>query len=90
MELFLYRGATLTAAQFSQVSATTSITDIDVAATAVSGGLLVFALTVAKTGDISEDLTSLDIVLESGETLTIAARSANNSDVTVSFAWVED
>lgn len=90
VELFLYRGAALTAAQFSQVSATTSTTDIDVAATAVSGGLLVFALTVAKTGDISEDLTSLDIVLNAGETLTIAARSANNSDVTVSFAWVED
>jgi hypothetical protein len=45
---------------------------------------------VAKTGSLSEDLTALDIVLNAGETLTSTALSANASDVTVSFAWVED
>lgn len=90
VEIRLYRNATLTAAQFSQVNPTTSVTDIDIAATAVSGGLLIYALTVAKVGNASESLDTLDIVLNAGETLTITALSANGSDVTVSFAWVED
>lgn len=90
VEIRFYRNATLTAAQFSRINANQSAADFDTAATAASGGTLLYALTVSKTGNLSEDLTSLDIVLDAGDTLTITALSVNASDVTVSLAWVED
>jgi hypothetical protein len=90
VEIRLYRNATLTAAQFSQVSASTSMADVDTSATAVSGGTLIYAFTLAKTGNSSEDINDLDIVLEAGSFITVTALSANNSDITATIAWTED
>lgn len=90
VEIRFYRNATLTAARFAQVDVNTSVTDIDTAATTLTGGTLVYALTVGKTSNVAEDLISLDIVLNAGDTLSITALSANGSDVTVSLSWVED
>ena len=90
VEVRLYLNATLTAAQFTRVSANTSTTDIDTQATAISGGTLIYAFTVAKTDSSAQDLASLDITLNAGDTVTVAVLSTNASDVTVSLAWVEN
>ena len=90
VEIRLYTGATLTAAQFSRVSAATSMADVDTAATAVSGGTLIYAFTLAKTGNSTDDLSDLDIVLEAGTIVTVTAFSANANDVTATVTWVED
>jgi hypothetical protein len=90
VELRLYRNATLTSAQFSRVNASVSVADIDTAATAVSGGTLLYAFTVGKTDSTDQDIGNLDITLNAGDAITLTAYSANASDVTVSFSWVED
>jgi hypothetical protein len=64
--------------------------DVDTSATAVSGGTLIYAFTLAKTGNSSEDINDLDIVLEAGSFITVTALSANNSDITATIAWTED
>ena len=55
-----------------------------------SGGQLVFAFTVAKTGSDSQELGTLNITLQAGEILTITAKSSNANDVSATLAWFED
>jgi hypothetical protein len=86
----LYLNATLTAAQFSRFDSSLSAADFDTSASAVTSGILLYAFTVAKAGNTDQDVVSLDIVLNAGDTLTVTALSANTSDVTVSVAWVEN
>ena len=90
VEIRLYSDAILTAAQFSPVSTLTSTADVDTAATGISGGTLIYAFTLNKTGNSSEDISDLDIVLGAGAIVTVTAFSANASDITATIAWVED
>lgn len=87
--LYIYRNATLTGQNYGRVDATRSAADVDIAATAVSGGQLVYSFTIGKTGDATDDLSNLDLVVSPGDTLTLAAYSANASDVSATFAWSE-
>ena len=89
VEVRLYKNSTLTSAQFVAVNAVSCVS-YDNSATAVSGGILVFAFTVAKTGDLTQALDMLSILLQAGETLTVTATSSRTSDVTVALAWYED
>jgi hypothetical protein len=89
VEVRLYKNSTLTSAQFVAVNAVSCVS-YDNSATAASGGILVFAFTVAKTGDLTQALDMLSILLQAGETLTVTAKSSNTSDVTVALAWYED
>lgn len=90
MEIRLYSNPILTAAQFSSVSASTSMADVDTAATAISGGTLIYAFTLNKTGNSSDDISDLDIVLDAGSIVTVTAFSVNASDITATIAWIED
>ena len=84
-----YKNQVLTAAQFAAVD-TFSCAAYDQLATASSGGQLVFAFTVAKTGSDSQELGTLNITLQAGEILTITAKSSNANDVSATLAWFED
>lgn len=88
--LRLYKNATLTAAQWQQVAANVSTATYDASATAVSGGTLIFAFTLSKTGNSTESLTDLSVYLQAGERITLTATSANNADVAAALVWVED
>ena len=89
VEVRLYRNSTLTAAQFATVD-TFSCAAYDQLATVATGGQLVFAFTVDKTGSDSQELGTLNITIQAGETLTITAKSANANDVSATLAWFED
>ncbi len=84
-----YRNSTLTAAQFAAVD-TFSCAAYDQLATVATGGQLVFAFTVDKTGSDSQELGTLNITLQAGEVLTITAKSANANDVSATLARFED
>lgn len=87
-----YKGSTLTAARFQAVNAAVSVAESDTAATvfAAAPGVEVFAFTVGKVANASENLLGLGIFLQAGEYLTITATSVNASDVDVALAWIED
>lgn len=87
-----YKNGTLTAARWQAVNATTSVASYDTAATAftLGSGTLVYSFSIAKTGDLVEVLSDLNLFLQAGEYLTLTAQSANNSDIAASFVWVED
>lgn len=88
----VYKNVTLTAARWQAVNATTSAAAYDVNATGftLGSGVLVYAFSVSKTGNITESLTDLDLFLQAGDLLTITALSANANDVTATMVWVED
>lgn len=89
VEVRIYKNQVLTAAQFAAVN-TFSCASTDSLATASTGGQLVFAFTISKTGSDSQELGTLNITLQAGELLTITAQSANATDVTATLAWYED
>jgi len=85
----LYKGMTLTNAVFAAVGSS-SCAAYDKAASSISGGTLVYSFTLAKSGSYGEDLSSLALFLQAGESFTITAQSANASDVSVTLSWGED
>lgn len=88
----VYKNATLTAPQFARVNASSSATDYDSAATAITigPGSQVYAFSVNKTGNATESVTDLALFMQAGDVLTITAYSVNASDVSASIIWVED
>lgn len=88
----IYKNGTLTAPRWQSVNTVTSAAGYDVNATAFSigSGTLVYAFSVGKTGNTTEDVTNIDLFLQAGDYLTITATSANANDVTASIVWVED
>ena len=88
----VYKNGTLTAPRWQAVNATTSAAAYDVNATAFSAGTgtLVYAFSVGKTGNATEDVTNIDLFLQAGDFLTVTALSANANDVTASIVWIED
>ena len=89
----VYKNGVLTAPQFQRVNAVTSAADYDSAATAFStgpSGAQVYAFSVAKTGNVTQEFLDTDVFLEETDVLTITAYSANASDVSASVVWVED
>jgi len=88
----VYKNGTLTAARWQSVNAVTSAAAYDVNATAftVGSGTLVYAFSVAKTGNVTESVTDLGLFLQAGDVLTVTALSVNANDVTATVVWVED
>lgn len=87
----LYKNATLGGTpSYTDIDVNNSITSYDTAGTTVSGGTLIAAYAVGKSSSNTVYGDDLDLWLYAGETLTITAYSAANTDATVSIRWVED
>ncbi len=83
--------ATLTGAVWADVSASTSVAQVDTTATTISGGNEVFAQGIARTDKTDFQISDEDVVLHPGDTLTISLiANANNPDVTAAFNWIDD
>ena len=85
------KNATLTGASFSPHDSNTSTVHQDVAATAVSGGEVVFTEGLAKSDSIDIDLEKLGIDMVAPEflTLSIQATSASTTDTISAGNWQE-
>jgi RIO-like serine/threonine protein kinase len=71
----------------------TSVVQTDVAAAALSGGVLLHAFTVYTTGNVTVDLSPYNIVVSPGSTLTVAAKvavSGASDIVSATLSWSED
>lgn len=88
----VYKNGTLTAPRWQEVNTSTSAASYDYQATgfSIGTGTLVYAFSVAKTGNATEALSDLALFLQAGDLVTVTATSANASDVTASIVWVED
>lgn len=87
----LVRNATLGGTpSWSDIHVTDSIVEIDTTGTTVSGGKTLIDVDLAGKNDRdSEDLTPYDIILTPGESITLAATSANSADINGSLLWKE-
>jgi len=89
----LYANATLTDASFSEIASGESSVYKDTSATALSGGVFLFALPLGKSGNAVLDLKDkLDLArFGVGDVLTIAAEpiSATGADVVASINFTE-
>lgn len=75
---------------YSDISATNSVVEIDTVGTTVTGGEELFDVALAGKNDADRlILTSFKIVLEAGETLTIAGSSANSATIDAALTWKE-
>ena len=83
--------ATLTAASFSDVDANTSTMHVDTAATAITGGVEIIPIDLAKVDSELLDVEPLDIELLPGETLTATAvaDSGTGAEFDAAITWVE-
>jgi hypothetical protein len=88
----VYKNGTLTAPRWQSVNTTTSAASYDVNATgfAVGSGTLVYAFSVAKTGNATESVSDLALFMQAGDVLTVTALSTNANDVTATVVWIED
>lgn len=88
----VYKNGVLTAARWQNVNASTSAASYDANATAftLGSGALIYAFSVAKTGNTTESVTDLVLFMQAGDYITVTGTSANASDVTASLVWVED
>ena len=67
-----------------------SVASVDVAGTTATGGTYIFNLNVADHASSFLDLSTLDIFVAPGETLTISAKSSASAQVGCSVNWFED
>lgn len=88
-----YRNPILTAASYSDVDTATSVMQADVAATAFSGGTLLFSVDLAKEASELIDLSNdkhIGILLPGNHiTATSIPNSGNSSETNVTFSFVE-
>lgn len=86
----MFRNATLGGTtNFVDIDTTGSVTSYDVDGTTVTGGRQVLTAAVAKNGQVSEVMSLMDIRLEPGDDLTLAAESSGSSDVVGALTWKE-
>jgi hypothetical protein len=98
VDIKVYKNVNLVRAQFQKANLIASASDVDSAASSFSigSGVQIFGFSVSKTGNSTESLTDLDLFLQSGDTVTITAFTANpgggggGSDVSASIVWIED
>jgi len=92
VDVYVILGATLGGTpSYTDIDTTNSPVDYDVAGTTVTGGrtIKVFALSKVESRDL--DISSLDIEVFAGETITIAAKTAGaTSDIFGAITWRED
>lgn len=89
----IFKGGTLTGASFVAKNAATSVVDYDISATAYTPSTTNIGGTVmGKTSQTRINLFEGDVVLAvyPGETITLCARSPNNTVVSLFFRWIEE
>jgi hypothetical protein len=75
---------------YNDIDANTSVVSYDVAGTTLSGGEIILSIATNKSDGDTLDLSSYNIVLEPGETLTVSAEaSSSTTDASVSLIWSE-
>ncbi len=81
---------TLTGASFSAVDADTSVVRTDIAATAVTGGTIIFAQIITEGAAPIIDFTKIIEKLNPGDTVTVSLESlSGNVDSVISMNWKE-
>ncbi|HDY89997.1 MAG TPA: hypothetical protein ENH82_17985 [bacterium] len=86
----MVKNATLGGASYADINTTNSVVDIDVAANTITGGQAFLPLPLAgKNGSDSESLAHLELILNPGDTLTIAGKSANAATIEAEILWRE-
>ena len=73
---------------FADVETASSVTEVDIAGTTVSGGTKIAAFSLSKVDGLVWQPTR-EIVIQPGEKLYVATSSAANGDITVSLNWSE-
>jgi len=75
---------------YTDINASNSVIDFDVAGTTVTGGTEIFTLPLAGKNDKEvRDMVDLRIILNPGDTLTIAGSSANSATINAGILWRE-
>lgn len=75
---------------YSDINTTDSVVEIDTAGTTVTGGKVLLAVPLAGKNDkIIENIVNLKIILNPGETITMAGVSANSATVNAEILWRE-
>lgn len=75
---------------YSDIDTNNSIMEIDTAGTTVSGGKTILSGSLFGNDDKTvEDISSYDIILNPGETLTLAVQNTNSSTFVGSLLWKE-
>ncbi len=83
----IYFNATLTDASFNDVDTGGSVAKFDTAATLSSGGLLLFAFSIEKTGSQLFELLNDRIDLPPGAFITFTVESANTTEAVISLNY---
>jgi len=75
---------------YADIDATDSTMDIDTAGTTLTGGKELISIPLAGKNDKAlMDLCGFDIIIEPGDTVTIAGTSTNSSTINASILWKE-
>lgn len=90
-EVRLVRDATLGGSpSYSDINTSNSVAEIDTSGTTVTGGKELIVIELAGRDDKeSIDLSSYDIILAPGETITVAGSSGSNATIRASILWKE-
>lgn len=79
-----------TADNGATITAGNSIASYDVAGTTLSGGTMIFNVTISEPGSSWFDLTPFDLFVAPGEILTISGFSTASATITAAINWTED
>ena len=74
---------------YTDISTNTSVVDYDTAGTTITGGTLLAVFELAKVDSLSQSFKEFNFLLFPGQTMTFAAVSAANNDVSVGISWAE-
>ncbi|MBU5225092.1 hypothetical protein KQI36_00245 [Clostridium senegalense] len=86
----LIRNATFgTTLSYTPINANTSVIQYSTTQTSATGGIQIFTFEVPINLGAQLNLTSLNIFLAPGETLTLQATSSNNNQVDCALSWEE-
>lgn len=75
---------------YTDVDTDTSIMQCDTAGTTVTGGTTSLNLLMAKSDTLATHLKDLNLYLNPGDTMTIAASSAEAAEVHLNLNWIEE
>lgn len=90
-ELIVIKNGTLGGTpSFSDINTTNSVIEIDESATSISGGQNLFGTTLAGKNDKeSDNIIELEIILNSGDSLSFVGASANSATINAETLWKE-
>ena len=93
VQLKFYRNPTLVAASFSAIDSETSVIHTDTSATSLTGGTLLFAVELGKTGNQIINIINEDVgIMEPGDIITVTAlpNSGNGAEADISLNFLEE